>query len=122
MLTANAVFPEALAEVRVKIVPVGYDPKAPIGTGPFKYQTFAPGERSLFVANADYFSEGPYVDEVEVIDFTDDTSRVNALLSGAVDVIAQVPRAQAEAIGTSGLQGAPLRVRQLGSIRHDGRS
>jgi peptide/nickel transport system substrate-binding protein len=101
MLKANAVFPEAIAEVRVKIVPVDYDPKKPVGTGPFKYQTFVPGERSLFVANPDYFTDGPYVDQVEVIDFTDDTSRVNALLSGAVDVIAQVPRAQAKAIGAA---------------------
>lgn len=105
MVQANAIFTEAIAEMRVKIVPAGYDPSKPVGTGPFIYQTFIPGERSVFVANPDYWGEGPYVDEVEVIDFTDDTSRVNALLSGAVDVIAQVPRAQAEAInGTSGFQ------------------
>ncbi len=105
MVKANAIFTEALAEMRVKIVPVGYDPSKPVGTGPFKYDKFVPGERSLFIANPDYFGEGPYVDDVEVIDFTDDTSRINALLSGAVDVIAQVPRAQAEAVnGTPGFK------------------
>lgn len=99
MKQANAVFHESLAETRIKIVPEGYDPKNPVGTGPFKYQSFTPGERSLFVAYPGYWGVGPYVDQVEVIDFSDDTSRINALVSGAVDMIAQVPRVQAKSLG-----------------------
>jgi peptide/nickel transport system substrate-binding protein len=102
MKQANAVFTESLSETRVKIVPVGYDPKNPVGTGPFKYQTFIPGERSLFVANPNYWGEGPYVDQVEVIDFKDDTSRINALVSGAVEMIAQVPRVNGKALTSQG--------------------
>ena len=98
MKTANAIFRESIAETRVKIVPVGYDAKNPVGSGPFKYQSFTPGQRSLFVANKSYWEAGPYFDSVEVIDFSDDTARMNALLSGAVDMISQVPRAEVKSL------------------------
>ena len=60
----------------------------PVGTGPFKYESFTPGEQSRFLQNPDYWRDGkPYVDELVIIDFTDDTARVNALLGGQVDAI-----------------------------------
>ncbi len=77
-------------------------PRTPSARSPFKYQSFTPGERSLFVANPNYWGEGPYVDQVEVIDFKDDTSRINALVSGAVEMIAQVPRVNAKALASQG--------------------
>ena len=36
----------------------------PIGTGPFKFVEFVPGESIRMEANKDYFKEGPYLDEV----------------------------------------------------------
>ncbi len=30
------------------IIPTDYDPKNPVGTGPFKYQSFTPGQRTVF--------------------------------------------------------------------------
>lgn len=92
-------FPDVLAEwftAGIRIIPAtGYDPLHPVGTGPFKFQSFTPGGRSVFVRNANYWREGePYVDEVVMIDLTDDTARVNALLSGEVDAIAGVPSSQ----------------------------
>ena len=45
------------------IVPVGFNPKQPNGTGPFKYQSFTPGQRSVFTKNPHYWKSGlPYVD------------------------------------------------------------
>jgi peptide/nickel transport system substrate-binding protein len=75
------------------IVPVGYDPENPVGTGPFKLESFTPGQESVFTRNEDYWGEGPYVDSVTIIDLTDDAARVNALVSGAVDAIDSVPSA-----------------------------
>jgi peptide/nickel transport system substrate-binding protein len=75
----------------VAIVPVGYNPKKPIGTGPFKFTSFTPGQQSVFTAWEHYRGPGPYVDEVVIIDYDDDTSRVNALVSGQVDAIDAVP-------------------------------
>jgi peptide/nickel transport system substrate-binding protein len=67
------------------IVPVGFDPKKPNGTGPFKYQSFTPGQRSVFVKNPHYWKPGlPYVDTLTVIDFSDSASLQNALETGVV--------------------------------------
>lgn len=63
----------------------------PIGTGPFKYKSFQPGSRSEFAANRDYWRDGgPHFDSVVVnSSFSDENARVNALLSGAIDLVPQ---------------------------------
>ena len=75
------------------IVPEGYDPAKPIGTGPFKFESFTPGEQSVFVRNPDYFkTDLPYLDELTIIDsFGDATAALNALKSGTVDVFENAP-------------------------------
>jgi peptide/nickel transport system substrate-binding protein len=83
----------------VPIVPIGYNPHRPVGTGPFVYKSFTPGQQSVFTRNPNYWgssvgflgSDGPYIDEVVIIDIADDTARLNALTSGAVDAIDSVP-------------------------------
>ncbi|PSK89155.1 peptide/nickel transport system substrate-binding protein [Murinocardiopsis flavida] len=91
--------PEVLAEYYNGIVPKGYDPKKPIGTGPFRFKEFEPGVRSLFVRNGDHWRDGePFVDELEIINFPDDTARVNALLGGQVDAISQLPHSQVKVV------------------------
>lgn len=86
-----SVFPEAFGGSQQWIVSVGFDPAKPVGTGPFKLADFKPGDRATFVANPNYWGEGPYVDEVITIDINDDTARVNALLGGQIDVLQGVP-------------------------------
>jgi peptide/nickel transport system substrate-binding protein len=74
------------------IVPVGYDPKNPIGTGPFRYKSFTPGQQSVFVRNANYWRHGlPYLDEVTVTDFAAGAAAFNALQGGEIDVFSQAP-------------------------------
>jgi peptide/nickel transport system substrate-binding protein len=92
--TPNVGFPDDLGQYFNGIVPVGYDPKNPIGTGPFKYGSFKPGERSVFAKNADYWGGAPKLDEVVIIDFADDTARVNALVGGQVEAITNLPASQ----------------------------
>ncbi|MER6992913.1 ABC transporter substrate-binding protein [Saccharopolyspora hirsuta] len=88
----DVTLPDQFAEYGNGIVPVGYDPGRPVGTGPFKHDAFEPGQQSLFTKNANYWRDGePYVDELVIIDFPDDTARINALLGGQVDAIDQVP-------------------------------
>jgi peptide/nickel transport system substrate-binding protein len=66
----------------MSIVPVGYNPKNPIGTGPFKYKSFTPGTSSTFLRNPHYFISGqPYVDKMVIDDYADETAQVNALLA-----------------------------------------
>ena len=92
---------DALGQYIAGVVPVGYSPKAigaakpNIGTGPYKLQSFTPGQQSVHVRNPNYWRSGqPYFDKVIIIDFPDDTARVNALLGGQVDAITDVPPAQ----------------------------
>ena len=67
------------------VVPAGFNPKQPNGTGPFKYQSFTPGQRSVFVRNGSYWKSGlPYVDTLTVIDFSDSASLQNALTTGVI--------------------------------------
>ena len=75
----------------------------PIGTGPFKLESFTVGERSLAVRNEDYWEEGkPYVDEWEDISISDNAARLNALLSGEIDMMSQIEPTQAKAKLESG--------------------
>jgi peptide/nickel transport system substrate-binding protein len=70
----------------------------PVGTGPFKFQEFTVGQRSLCVRNENYWEEGkPYVDEWEDISIDDEAARVNALLAGEIDMMSQLSFAQARA-------------------------
>jgi peptide/nickel transport system substrate-binding protein len=58
------------------------------GTGPFICRSFAPGIRTIVRRNPNYWKHGrPYLDEIEVIAIPDEISRVNALLSGDVQMI-----------------------------------
>jgi peptide/nickel transport system substrate-binding protein len=102
----NAAFPDDLGQYFNAIVPTDYDPKKPVGTGPFKFQSFSPGQRSVFVKNPNYWESGkPYADQLVIIDFPDDTARTNALLGGQVEAINNLPAAQVKSIqGNPGLK------------------
>ena len=91
---------DALTLYTNTIVPVGYSPTGAgkanpnVGTGAYKLQSFTPGQQSVHVRNPNYWRSGqPFFDKVVIIDFPDDTARVNALLGGQVDAITDVPPA-----------------------------
>jgi peptide/nickel transport system substrate-binding protein len=101
----DATILDALGQYVAGVVPVGYSPdaigraKPNIGTGPYKLQSFTPGERSVHVRNPNYWRSGqPYFDKVVIIDFPDDTARVNALLGGQIDAMTDVPPAQVRVV------------------------
>ena len=69
----------------------------PVGTGAFMFESFSVGERSLCKRNPNYWEEGkPYVDEWEDISIDDNAARLNALLGGEIDMMSQLPFAQAK--------------------------
>lgn len=76
----------------------------PVGTGPFVYKSFTPGNRSVFTANPNYWEHGkPYVDEL-IIDssFAEPNPIANSLLSGQIDVMPAISPALAKANAESG--------------------
>jgi peptide/nickel transport system substrate-binding protein len=103
---ANAGFLDDLGQYFNSIVPVGYDPAKPVGTGAFMYESFTAGQQSVFKKFPNYWQKGkPYADQLTIIDFTDDTARVNALLGGQVDAIDNLPTGQiAQVQGNSALK------------------
>ncbi|HLH64203.1 MAG TPA: ABC transporter substrate-binding protein [Solirubrobacteraceae bacterium] len=103
---ANVGFPDDIGQYFNAIVPVGYDPAKPVGTGAFMFESFTPGQQSVFKKFPNYWQTGkPYLDTLTIIDFTDDTARVNALLGGQVGAIDNLPTGQIPQVqGTSGLK------------------
>ena len=96
--TPNSFLVEEFTQIWNPIVPVGYDPKTAIGTGPFKLKSFTPGRQSVFVRNEGYWREAPHLDQLVVVDFSDETARVNALLGRQIDVLPQLAPGQARVI------------------------
>ena len=110
----DSTIPDQLGQYFNGIVPVGYERKGTlkwVGTGPYKIQSFTPGQQSVAVRNENYWrpaSDGPWFDQVTVTDFADSAAQVNALLSGQLDAITDIPFAQidtAKAQGISILEG-----------------
>jgi peptide/nickel transport system substrate-binding protein len=61
------------------------------GTGAFVCETFEPGVRSIAVKNKNYWKEGgPHLDSFEFFAISDDSARVNALLSGDIQLAASI--------------------------------
>jgi peptide/nickel transport system substrate-binding protein len=67
--------------------------KAAIGTGAYKFVSWAPGDRLQLTRNEDYWGPKPDFDKVTLRFISNDAARVAALLSKSVDVIDLVPPA-----------------------------
>jgi peptide/nickel transport system substrate-binding protein len=101
--TPYAILDQTVANYYYNIVPVGFDVKNPVGTGPFKYQSFTPGQQSTFVKYENYWQSGqPYVDTVVISDFSDETAQLNALNGGQADMVNQLSATGANSLATSG--------------------
>lgn len=57
------------------------------GTGPFKVESFTPGQGAVLVRNDNYWGPTPIPDRVEVTFFADDSAMIAAFQEGRVDVI-----------------------------------
>ncbi len=93
---ANADLPTILALHHFMIIADGTtDFSTANGTGPFVCEVFEPGVKSVGTKNPNYFKdEGPYLDSFEFIAIADNTARVNALMSGDIQLAGAVgPRA-----------------------------
>ena len=105
-LTApNADLPVIVGTFHFHIVKAGTtDFNAGIGTGPYKLKEFKPGIRSVMVRNDNYWKPGkPYLDEIELVGIGDESARVNALLAGSLDLVANLnPRSIERIKGSAG--------------------
>ncbi|MFH8369998.1 ABC transporter substrate-binding protein [Streptomyces sp. NPDC018031] len=95
----TAEFPNVLAAFGAYIVPEGAEEfdRRPIGSGPFRFVSFAPGRSTLLRRNDDYWDGAPHLDELEFIVANEESARVNALLGGQVEYAHELNPATARA-------------------------
>ncbi|HQJ34697.1 MAG TPA: ABC transporter substrate-binding protein [Rhodoglobus sp.] len=90
----SAQFPTIFAWFNFGVLQEGATPasiaRKPIGTGPFTFESFTPGQKSVFNRNDNYWEDSkPYVDQLVVnSSFTDNNALLNALLGGQVNLMA----------------------------------
>jgi peptide/nickel transport system substrate-binding protein len=103
----NADLPSILATSHFLIV--NHDATAfrsAVGTGPYRLRQFAPGVRTVVSRNPNFWKPGrPYLDEIELIGIPDEVSRVNALLSGDVQLINAVNPRSTRRVAATGRHG-----------------
>ncbi len=91
--------PIDLTQVAIISHGIGPDPKTEdfnsgkdaIGTGPYKFVSYKPGDRIVLKRNDDYWGPKPDWSDVDYRIISNDAARTAALLSGDVDFIDAVP-------------------------------
>jgi len=85
----NADLPTLLGLFQTKIVQEGTTGEG-IGTGPYVMDSFQPGVKSVHSRNKNYWREGANLDAIEITAITDPVARVNALISGDMQMVTQI--------------------------------
>ncbi|RSN03332.1 peptide ABC transporter substrate-binding protein [Streptomyces sp. WAC 01325] len=83
----TAEFPNVLAAFGAYVVPENateFDDR-PIGSGPFRFVSFAPGRSAVFRRFDDHWDGAPLLDEIEFVVANEESARVGALLGGQVE-------------------------------------
>ncbi len=100
-----AVFPSIFAGYQAGIVPRDRIDKlttAPVGTGPFKFVEYLPGDRLVVEKNPDYFLSGqPKVDKIVMRIIPEPASAIVALEAGDVDIYWSLPPEQIDSLNSS---------------------
>ena len=63
----------------------------PVGTGPYKLESFTPGVEVVLVRNEDYWGDRPALDKITIKQVPEAGARVAMLETGEADIIAEVP-------------------------------
>ena len=67
--------------------------KVPVGSGPFMFESYTPGQNTTLVRNPNYHDAVPYLDKIIFAIIPDDTTAAQALINGEVDTIDFIPDA-----------------------------
>ncbi|MGE0715130.1 MAG: ABC transporter substrate-binding protein [Alphaproteobacteria bacterium] len=112
-------FADILADRQVKILPRDlFDQMAtaPVGTGPFVYKSYTPGDRLILAKNPNYFEAGqPKLDGVEMRIMPEMSVRIAALQAGDIDVLWELPPEQVKQLKGN----AALRVDSVATASWD---
>lgn len=59
---------------------------SPVGTGPFKFESFSPGQELVLTANDTYWKGAPGVEKLVFVEIPEETTRITALDTGEIDL------------------------------------
>jgi peptide/nickel transport system substrate-binding protein len=93
----HADLPMLLMDYRIRMIPDGSGDtiaKTGIGTGPFILEKLDPEGTTVLKVNPDYWEGSPGIKTVEIISMPDKQARVQALLSGQIDMLRNVSAQQ----------------------------
>ncbi len=112
-------FADILSDRQVKIVPhdlIAALPTQPVGTGPFAFKSYTPGDRLVLVRNPTYWEAGaPKLDGAELRIIPEMSARIAALQAGDLDIIWDLPPEQVKSLS----QNAKLRVESVATPSWD---
>lgn len=110
----NSDLPMILGGVQMRIVAHDrtdeQNSTAPSGTGPFMWSQFVPGERVELVRNPSYWATDsggnqlPFLDEIDVVVISEESTRVSALLAGDVNVLWQIAPQNISALNSPNIE------------------
>lgn len=102
LLKPYVFFPSAMGTRFARIYKKGTtDFARPVGTGPFRFKSFAPGKQWTGRKNPDYWRNSVTLDSLTVTNVADESSRISALLAGEVDLIFEIGLAAAPDVTAS---------------------
>lgn len=99
----SASFLPGMASVSGLVIPEGSADqlaKSPIGTGPFEFGEWKPGTSVSLTRFKGYWGSPPEFENVDIRFITDETTAVNALLAGDLDMVANMLGAGRERVAT----------------------
>ena len=85
----------------------------PMGTGPYIFESWVPGDRYVLTANRNYWGGAPKIDRLVIRAIPDGASRVASLVTGESQIIEEVPVDlidQVEAAGNVRVDSIPTTV------------
>lgn len=109
--TPNLRVPEQIVHPRFAVYgQIGSIGTKPIGTGPFRFLSYAPKDRLVVERYPGYWGPQPALEEITFRFFADDAARRLALAAGDVDLIVNVPRPDVAGVRTQGFDVATSAV------------
>ena len=110
----NGDFPYLMSDYHLAIMPGmdgRIDPMSSDGCGPYVVESFEPGVQATLNRNPDYWkADRAHFDRIEVLSILDSAARLNALMTGQVDLIDQIDPAtigMLEARGVANILSIP---------------
>jgi len=91
--------------------------REPVGTGPYKFVKWEPGQYIEVKANETYWGEKPVVQEARFVFVKEDTTRVSMLKTGEADMILECPFPLVKEVENAGYKTARLSTHPSVSIQ-----